>query len=476
MLSTIILLPLVGIFFLTFISNSHYVKITALIISLLNFIFSLGLWVFFDNATANFQFVETYCWFETIYITLGIDGISLFFILLTTLLVPICLLVGWTSIKSHIKLYFVIFLAMESLMIGVFTILDIFLFYIFFESILIPMFLIVGVWGSRERKIRAAYQFFLYTLIGSVLMLQAILFFYYQAGSTDLQILLTTKLSERRQILLWFAFFCSFAVKVPMIPFHLWLPEAHCEAPTAGSVILAGILLKLGTYGFLRWSIPLFPTASIYFAPLVYTISVIGIIYASLTTLRQIDLKKIIAYSSVAHMGICTLGLFSLNIQGIEGAILLMLSHGFVASALFLCVGSLYDRTKTRLIKYYGGLVHTMPIFSIIFFIFTLGNLGLPCTSSFCGEILVLIGAFQINTFITILSCSGMIIGAAYSLWLYNRIIFGNLTTFYTTEFTDLNRREIFIFFPFVIGIFMMGIFPDIFLQSMHPSVNSILQ
>jgi len=365
---------------------------------------------------------------------------------------------------------------MEALMIGVFCILDVFLFYIFFESILIPMFLIVGIWGSRERKIRAAYQFFLYTLIGSVLMLLAILFLYYQAGTTDLQILLTTEISERRQLLLWFAFFCSFSVKVPMIPFHLWLPEAHCEAPTAGSVILAGILLKLGTYGFIRWSIPLFPSASLYFAPLIYVISVIGIIYASLTTLRQVDLKKIIAYSSVAHMGICTLGIFSFNIQGIEGAILLMLGHGFVASALFLCVGMLYDRTKTRLVKYYGGLVHTMPMFSIVFFFFTLGNLGLPCTSNFVGEILVLIGAFQINPFLTVLACSGMIIGAAYSLWLYNRVIFGGFTAMYSTEFADLNRREICIFVPFILGLVIMGVYPEIFLQSIHSSVNHLLQ
>jgi NADH-ubiquinone oxidoreductase chain 4 len=307
-------------------------------------------------------------------------------------------------------------------------------------------------------------------------MLLAIMFLYFQAGTTDLQILLSTELSERRQIVLWLAFFCSFAVKVPMIPVHLWLPEAHCEAPTAGSVILAGVLLKLGTYGFLRWSIPLFPSASLYYAPLIYTMSILGVVYASLTTLRQIDLKKIIAYSSVAHMGICTLGLFSFNVQGIEGAILLMLSHGFVASALFLCVGMLYDRTKTRLVKYYGGLVHSMPMFSIMFFFFTLGNLGLPCTSSFCGEILVLIGAFQINTLMTVLACSGMIIGAAYSLWLYNRVIFGSLSNIYATSFADLNRRELCIFIPFVFGVLIMGIYPDVFLQSMHSSVNSIIQ
>jgi proton-translocating NADH-quinone oxidoreductase chain M len=361
-------------------------------------------------------------------------------------------------------------------MIGVFSILDVFLFYVFFESILIPMFLIIGIWGSRERKIRAAYQFFLYTLVGSVFMLLSILFLYYQAGTTDLQILLTTEMSERRQILLWFAFFCSFGVKVPMVPVHLWLPEAHCEAPTAGSVILAGVLLKLGTYGFLRFSIPLFPAASIFFTPLIHTISILGIIYASLTTLRQIDLKKIIAYSSVGHCAYVTLGLFCFNVQGIEGALLIMLSHGFVASALFLCIGMLYDRTKTRLVKYYGGLVHTMPLFSTFLFLFMLGNLGLPGTSSFCGEFLVLTGAFQTNTFIASLAALGMILSAAYTLWLYNRIIFGSLKPTYIHHFADLNRREVCLLVPFVVAMIWLGIYPETILQVFHCSVNHLLE
>jgi proton-translocating NADH-quinone oxidoreductase chain M len=478
MLSTLLLLPLFGAILIAPLSNRFLIQTIGLSVSLLTFLVSLWLWVFFDNTAADYQFVESFVWFPSVNmnLTLGIDGISLFFILLSTFLVPICLLVGWTSIKAYIKEYFIFFLILETLMIGVFEILDVFLFYIFFESILIPMFLIVGIWGSRERKIRAAYQFFLYTLIGSVFMLLAILFLYYQAGTTDLQILLTTELSERRQLLLWFAFFCSFAVKVPMVPVHLWLPEAHVESPTAGSVILAGVLLKLGTYGFLRFSIPLFPAASVFFTPLIHTISILGIIYASLTTLRQIDLKKIIAYSSVGHMAVVTLGLFSLNVQGIEGAILLMLGHGFVASGLFLCIGMLYDRTKTRLVKYYGGLVHVMPMFSSVFLILTFANLGLPTTSNFCGEFLVLTGAFQVNPAMTTLAASSMILSAAYALWLYNRVVFGSLKTVYINEFADLNRREVFIFIPFIIGVFGMGIYPEVFLQTFHCSVHHLLE
>ncbi len=478
MLSTLLLLPLFGAAIIAPLSNRRVIQTVGLSISLLTFLLSLWLWVFFDNATPDFQFIESFKWLPIVNfsVTLGIDGISLFFILLSTFLVPICLLVGWTSIQNNIKEYFIFFLILETLMIGVFCILDVFLFYIFFESILIPMFLIVGIWGSRERKIRAAYQFFLYTLIGSVFMLLAILLLYYQAGTTDFQTLLTVEMSERRQLLLWFAFFCSFSVKVPMVPVHLWLPEAHCEAPTGGSVILAGVLLKLGTYGFLRFSIPLFPAASVFFTPFIHVMAVIGVIYASLTTLRQVDLKKIIAYSSVAHMGFCLLGLFSYNVQGIEGAILLMLGHGFVASGLFLCIGMLYDRTKTRLVRYYGGLVHTMPIFSVIFLFFTLGNLGLPGTSNFVGEFLVLVGIFQLNTLVTVFASTGMVLGAAYSLWLYNRVIFGTLKVEYMNAFADLNRREFFIFIPFLIAIVIMGVYPDIFLKSMHCSVHHLLQ
>ena len=370
-LLSLLCLPVLGAILIALFPSSatRQMKVVALTVSLINFLLSLNLWIFFDNSTSKFQFVTQLDWFEFLNMQwyIGIDGISLFFIILTTFLVPVCLLISWSSITHLVKEFLVAFLFLETFMIAVFCMLDLILFYVFFESVLIPMFLIIGVWGSRERKIRAAYQFFLYTLIGSLFMLLAILLIYFQVGTTDLQVLMTTEFSERRQFFLWLAFFLSFAVKVPMIPFHIWLPEAHVEAPTSGSVILAGILLKLGTYGFLRFSIPLFPEATVYFTPLIYTLSVLGIIYASFTTLRQIDLKKIIAYSSVAHMGFVTLGLFSLNTQGIEGAILLMLSHGFVASALFLCIGILYDRTHTRLIRYYGGLVQTMPLFSFFF-------------------------------------------------------------------------------------------------------------
>jgi len=422
--------------------------------------------------------VETIRWlpYSNINFYIGIDGISLFFVVLTTFLIPICILVGWSSIKSYKKEYMIAFLICESFMIAVFCMLDLLLFYVFFESVLIPMFIIIGVWGSRQRKIQAAYQFFLYTLLGSVFMLLAILFIFFQTGTTDLQILLTTEFSERRQILLWIAFFASFSVKVPMVPVHIWLPEAHVEAPTAGSVILAGILLKLGTYGFLRFSIPMFPEATLYFTPFIYTLSVIAIIYTSLTTIRQIDLKKIIAYSSVAHMNFVTIGMFSLNIQGIEGSILLMLSHGMVSSALFLCVGVLYDRHKTRLVKYYGGLVSTMPMFSTIFLFFTLANMSLPGTSSFIGEFLILVGVFQRNSLVATLAALGMILGAAYSLWLYNRVIFGNFKPKFLQKFSDLNRREVLIFFPFIVGVIWMGVYPEVFLECMHTSVSNLVQ
>ena len=480
MLSLLISLPLLGAGFLFFLPASAQMvhRQVSLLISCVTFLLTCVLWIQFDNSSTEFQAVETFSWLggQNMSFSLGIDGISLFFLVLTGFLVPVCLLVGWVSIQDYVKEYCIAFLVLEGFMYAVFCILDLLLFYVFFESVLLPMFLIIGVWGSRERKIRAAYQFFLYTLIGSVFMLLGILFIYFQTGTTDLQILYGTEFSEYRQLVLWCAFFASFAVKVPMVPVHIWLPEAHVEAPTAGSVILAGILLKLGTYGFLRFSIPLFPDASAYFAPFVYTLSVLGIVYASCTTLRQIDLKKMIAYSSVAHMGFVTLGLFSLNLQGIEGSLLLMLSHGFVASALFLCVGVLYDRHKTRLVKYYGGCVHVMPVFSLVFLIFTLGNLSLPGTSSFVGEFLILAGCFQTNTALTTLAATGMVLGAGYSLWLYNRVVFGNFKLEFLNTFADVNRREFFIFLPFVGSVFWMGVFPEVFLDPMHVSIGCILE
>jgi len=477
LLLSLIFLPLIGVALILPSKNKRYIKNVALNVSLLNFIVSLILWVCFDNSTAKFQFVYELSWLadSNINFAIGVDGISLLFIVLSAFLVPACLLTGWENIYTYKKEYFVAFLLLESFMISVFSMLDLLLFYIFFESVLIPMYIIIGVFGSRDRKIKAAYQFFLYTLLGSVFMLLAILFIYFQTGTTDLQILLSTEFSEKRQILLWFAFFVSFAVKVPMIPVHIWLPEAHVEAPTAGSVILAGVLLKLGTYGFLRFSIPMFPLATIYFTPLVLTMSVIGIIYASLTTVRQIDLKKIIAYSSVAHMGFVTLGLFSLNLLGVEGSILLMLSHGLVSGALFLCIGVLYDRHKTRVVKYYGGMVHVMPLFSFIFFFFTMANISLPGTSSFVGEFLILTGAFQASPFITILAATGMVLGGACSLWLINRVIYGHLKPHYMNSFSDVNRREFHIFVPLILSTLWMGVYPGVFLDVMHCSVNNVL-
>ena len=473
----LLVFPLMGAM-ITSMVPFHWVRPTALSITLINFVVSLCLWIYFDHSTPKFQFVTKLEWLpiSNLHIYMGIDGISLFFVILSTFLVPICILVGWVSIQKYVREYLIAFLVLESLMIGVFCMLDLLLFYVFFESVLIPMFLIIGIWGSRERKIRAAYQFFLYTLVGSLFMLLAILCIYFQTGTTDLQVLYTTSFSEKRQLLLWLAFFASFAVKVPMVPVHIWLPEAHVEAPTSGSVILAGVLLKLGTYGFLRFSIPMFPEASLYFTPLIYTMSVIGVMYASLTTLRQIDLKKVIAYSSVAHMAFVTIGLFSLNMQGIEGSILLMLSHGLVSSALFLCVGCLYDRHKTRLIPYYGGCVHTMPVFSAIFLFFTLGNLSLPGTSSFVGEFLILVGAFQHNTLITTLAATGMVLGAAYSLWLYNRVVFGNFKPNYLNTYSDVNRREICMFLPLILSVVWMGVYPEVFLDAMHCSVANLIQ
>nr|QPK67110.1 NADH dehydrogenase subunit 4 [Pelargonium transvaalense] len=477
-LSGLLMCPLLGILALLFIPNSRIrlIRMIGLSSSLLTFLYSLVLWIFFDPSTAKFQFVESFRWlpYENLSLSLGLDGLSLFFVILTTFLIPICILVGWSGMLG--KEYILAFLICEFLLIAVFSILDLLLFYVFFESVLIPMFIIIGVWGSRQRKIRAAYQFFLYTLLGSVFMLLGILFLFLETGTTDLHLLLTTEFSERRQILLFLSFFASFAVKVPMVPFHIWLPEAHVEAPTAGSVILAGILLKLGSYGFLRFSIPLFPEATLFFTPFLTTLSAIAIIYTSLTTLRQVDLKKMIAYSSVAHMNLVTIGIFSLNIQGIEGSLLLMLSHGLVSSALFLCVGLLYDRYKTRLLRYYGGLVSTMPSFSVIFLFFSLANMALPGTSSFVGEILILVGAFQRKSLVATISASAMVLGAAYSLWLYNRVVSGNLKPDFLHKFSDLNSREVFIFLPFLVGVIWMGVYPKVFLDCMDMTVSNLVQ
>ena len=486
LLLCVLLLPLLGAGLLLFFPswNVQWIRLVALTISLLNFCLSLFLWLEFDSSTAKFQFMSTTPLvkggavdydYSSLGLILGIDGISLFFILLTTFLIPVCILVGWMG-EYAVKEYCIAFLVLETLTVAVFSVLDLLLFYVFFESVLLPMFLIIGVWGSRERKIRAAYQFFLYTLFGSVLLLLAILLLYFQAGSTDLEVLYLTPLSESREMLLWCAFFASFAVKVPMLPVHIWLPEAHVEAPTAGSVILAGIMLKLGTYGFLRFSLPLFPFACMYFTPLIYTMSIIAIIYTSLTTIRQVDLKKIIAYSSVAHMNFVTIGLFSLNSQGVEGSLMLQLSHGLVSPALFLLVGVLYDRHKTRLLRYYTGCARTMPLFAFLFLFFTMANISLPGTSSFVGEFLVLTGAFCSNSFVAMCAATGMVLGAAYALWLCNRILYGIAKPLEISAFSDLSRREFFMFVPFVVAVLFMGIIPEPFLDPLRCSVGNVLQ
>jgi proton-translocating NADH-quinone oxidoreductase chain M len=478
-ISVLILIPLSGILLLFFIpeKNVIFIKIISFTFSLITFCYSLFLWALFDYSTSRFQFTEYLEWLLSynLYFFIGIDGISLLFILLTTLLIPLCILASWDSIKKSIKEYYSYFLLIESLLICVFSSLDLILFFIFFESILIPMYIIIGFWGARTRKIKAGYQFFLYTLIGSVLMLLAIFIVYFEVGSTDYQLISNIHFSDRRQVILWFAFFMSFSIKVPMVPFHIWLPEAHVEAPTAGSVILAGILLKMGTYGLLRFSISLFPEGSLFFIPLVYVMSLIAIIYTSLTTLRQIDLKKIIAYSSVAHMGFVTIGLFSINIQGIQGSIIIMLSHGFVSSGLFLCIGFLYERHHTRLIKYYTGIVQIIPLFSIYFLFFSMANLGFPGTGNFVGEFLTLVGVFESNTIVTFFASTGMVLSAAYSLWLCNRILFGKLNTEYISQYKEINKREFLILLPLVFCTIWMGIFPEIFLDTIHVSVTNIL-
>ena len=406
---------------------------------------------------------------------LGIDGISLFFVILSALLTVLCVGASWESVKDRVKEYMIAFLILETLMIGMFSSLDLILFYVFFEGVLIPMFIIIGVWGGPRRNY-AAFKFFLYTLAGSVLMLLAILAMAFQAGTTDITKLLTHDFPIRLQPWLWLAFFASFAVKVPMWPVHTWLPDAHVEAPTAGSVILAGVLLKFGGYGFLRFSLPMFPVASADFAPFIYGLSVVAIIYTSLVALAQEDMKKLIAYSSVAHMGFVTLGTFTATIQGIEGAVIQMLSHGVVSAALFLVVGVVYDRMHSRDIATYGGLVNRMPVYALVFMIFMLASVGLPGTSGFVGEFLVLVGAFKANSWVAALAATGVILGAAYMLYLYRRVIFGKLTKEDLKSITDLSPREMAVFAPLVLVVIFMGVYPIPFLDAMHVSVENLIE
>ena len=487
-LSFLIFFPLLGCFVIALIpkDNKTFIKSVGLITSGIVFLFSLSLWINFNKSLSKFQFVESidYCfpWDSNASssILIGVDGISLFFIILTTLLIFLCLLSSWDNIHSYLKEYILSFLLLESLLLGVFMSLDLLIFYVLFESTLIPMYIMILIWGSRERKIRAATMLFLYTLFGSVFMLAGIIYIYWLLGTTDYQIIVASaNFTSFEQRLLWLAFFLSFATKVPMLPVHIWLPEAHVEAPTAGSVILAGILLKLGSYGFLRFSLPLFPEANFYFAPLVYTIAVLGVIYTSLTAIRQTDFKRIIAYTSVAHMNIVMIGIYSFNIIGLGGSILQSVSHGFVSSALFLIIGVVYDRFHTRLIKYYSGLVHIMPLYAIIFLFFTMANIALPGTSSFVGEFLILTGSLKENTTVTFLGATGMILGGAYSLWLFNRVIYGNLKKdeghVHLKYSYDINRREFYVFLPLILGTLLMGIYPKVFLDPLDASLLNLV-
>ena len=480
LLMYILIFPIIGVLILCFIpaKEKKLLKVITLNVTFVSFLGSLLLWSFFNKSIGFFQFVLEFNWFYFLNVTfsLGIDGISLFFLFLTTLLIPLCVLISWNSVTNNLKEFLILFLVLDILLIGVFSVLDLLFFYIFFESVLIPMYIIIGIWGSRERKILAAYYFFLYTLLGSVVMLISIVYILNQVGTTDYETLLTFSFSELEQKLIWFSFFFSFASKVPMIPIHLWLPEAHVEAPTAGSVLLAGILLKLGTYGFIRFSLPLFPKASFFFAPLVYTIAAVGIIYTSFTAIRQTDFKRIIAYTSIAHMNLVILGIFSFNCIGVEGAIFQSLSHGFVASSLFLIISIVYDKYKTRLVQYYGGLASVMPIYILVFLIFTMANIGLPGTSSFVGEFLILTGSFKVNSSITFLGATTMVIGGNYSLWLFNRISYGNLKIQYTKKFLDLSLQEFLIFLPLLVGTFVTGVYPNIFLSAIHMSVCNLVE
>ena len=479
-LSILILLPIVGIFFMTLIRNnndqsSNNLKHTALWISFLNFLISLYLLFSFNQQDADFQFEERYFWIEYgISYHLGVDGISILFIVLTTMLVPICILASYDSIKFSVKEYLIAFLALETFMIGVFCSLDLVLFYLFFEGGLIPMFLIIGIWGG-ERRVYSTFKFFLYTLAGSVFMLLAIIYIFITAGTTDVSYLLDYNFTRNEQIVLWLAFFASFMVKIPMWPFHTWLPDAHVEAPTAGSVILAGVLLKMAGYGFIRFSIGFFPEASDLFAPLIFALSIIAIIVTSLIALVQEDMKKLIAYSSVAHMGFVTLGIFTFTVQGIEGSVIQMISHGIVSAALFLCVGVVYDRLHTREISRYGGLVSKMPMYAFTFMIFILASLGLPGTSGFVGEFLVLLSIFSINTYFAVFATTGVVLAATYSLWLYRRMIFGALIKDDLSEMLDLTRREIIIFVPLITLTIFIGIYPKPVIDIIEPSAKKIV-
>jgi len=482
LLSLTTFLPLAGALFILVIRGDdpkvvgRNARNVALLTSVATFVVSLMAYGAFDPASAEFQLKESFAWFPgtTIAYSMGVDGISVWFVLLSTFLTPLCILSSVGAVETRVKEYMVSFLVLETMMVGMFCALDLVLFYVFFEGVLIPMFIIIGVWGGA-RRVYAAFKFFLYTLAGSVLMLIAMLAMYFEAHTTDIHALMAHSFPASLQIWLWLAFFASFAVKVPMWPVHTWLPDAHVEAPTAGSVILAGVLLKMGAYGFLRFSVPMLPLASVYFTPLIYTLSIVAVIYTSLVALVQEDMKKLIAYSSVAHMGYVTAGIFSVTTQGVEGAVFQMLSHGIVASALFLCVGIVYDRMHTREIVRYGGLAGRMPKYAFAFMLFTLASVGLPGTSGFVGEFLVLLGLFQVNTWVSLFAATGMVLGAAYMLYLYRRVIFGKLVREDLLGILDMNAREVAVFAPLIAVVLWMGIYPDTFLGPMHASVAKLI-
>tara|TARA_B110001452_G_scaffold249968_1_gene237868 strand:- start:507 stop:2000 length:1494 start_codon:yes stop_codon:yes gene_type:complete len=477
-LSSLILLPSIGALFLLFSKdmNSNTGKYVALFTSFVNFFISIYLWLLFDPTTPSFQFVENREWIKGfIDYKVGIDGISILFIILTTFITPLCIISVNNTIKNRLRDFLIAILIMESLMIGVFCSLDLVVFYLFFEAGLIPMFLIIGIWGG-VRRVYSAFKFFLYTLFGSVLMLVAIISIYWISGTTDIIKLYDLGIDPMYQNLLWLAFFSSFAVKTPMWPVHTWLPDAHVEAPTAGSVLLAAILLKMAGYGFIRFSLGLFPIASELFTPLIYILSLIAIIYTSLVALMQEDMKKLIAYSSVAHMGFVTLGIFTITQQGIEGSIIQMISHGLVSAALFLCVGVVYDRMHSRLIKTYGGLVSVMPKYSILFMIFTLAALGLPGTSGFIGEFLILMGAFKDNFLVATVASLGVIFGAAYMLWLYRRVVFGNLINKDLLKIPDLNTSEKFTLWALAIPVILFGFYPEPLINTIEISIENLIE
>ncbi|MGO9682154.1 MAG: NADH-quinone oxidoreductase subunit M [Beijerinckiaceae bacterium] len=479
-LSGLLFVPLVGAAFIFALRGSDEATVknarwAALAATLIDFVLSLYAYANFDPAVAGFQLLEEKSWFGAgLIYKLGVDGMSMPFVILTTFLMPICILASWRSINVRVKEYMIAFLVLETLMIGVFTALDLVLFYLFFEGGLIPMFLNIGVWGGA-RRVYASFKFFLYTLTGSLLLLLAVMAMYGVAGTTDIAVLLKTSFPSSMQKWLWLGFFASLAVKMPMWPVHTWLPDAHVEAPTAGSVILAAVLLKMGGYGFLRFSLPMFPEASAYFAPLVYALSIIAIIYTSLVALAQEDMKKLIAYSSVAHMGFVTMGLFSMTVQGVQGAIFQMISHGLVSAALFLCVGVVYDRLHTREIAAYGGLAARMPLYAFVFMIFTLANVGLPGTSGFIGEFLTLIGTFRVNSWVAALATTGVILSACYALYLYRRVIFGALEKANLKGLLDLSGREIAIFTPLVLLTIYFGVHPGPILDGCAASVADMI-